>query len=196
MTIENPYHPPSTKEPGFGDGASGRPGQKPVSPLVFGILSLILGGLGLLALPLTLIVLSMEPSTYGDMGMSETYVLVTQVVGFVASSALIAAGIGLIRRVEWCRKLFLAWCVLNIVMTLINTAVTLSRGFGDSIPDPFQRTATIFAVFAGLLALIFPILGLVFLTRPKVRASFHRAGSREESPTHGDSPASAGDARW
>jgi hypothetical protein len=108
------------------------------------------------------------------------------VVEVVFAIILIASGIGLLLMQNWARVLAIVYSVLEIIMVIAGPIVN-HRMFSNAMNAPLHgvppglfAALIIFGLVVGLvLALAYPILLLVFMTRPKIIASMTAPGAPE-----------------
>jgi hypothetical protein len=111
-------------------------------------------------------------------------------LGLVLSVALVVSGIGLLKLRPWARTLALAYAVISILETICSIvyellfAMPVLREFvagerarpglkaEEKMVFDMMEIVGNFAVFAPLIILIFPIVVLIILLRPNVRAAF------------------------
>jgi len=161
--------------------------QRPTSVTVFGILNIVFGALGLLCTPISLAAMFLLP-TQGNpvleaMRENRLYLAWTIVSGslsFVVSGILLAAGVGLLNLKPWARVTSIICAIYGIAACVLGQAMNLS------VMIPYARKLSesggpqaaagiggmIGGVFGSCFGLIYPILLLIFLTRPTVKAAF------------------------
>jgi hypothetical protein len=160
--------------------------QRPMTLTVFGILNIAFGALGVLCTPFSLFGLLIRPDARNPLAQViqdnlfyRYWMIGSVVMGVIASAVLLTAGIGLLRMQNWGRLVSLGYAVYAIVAGLAGIVVTLVvllpalKPQGNS--DPAAMAGMIGGVAGGLIggcvALVYPILLLIFLNRPKVRAA-------------------------
>ena len=187
--------------------------QRPTSVLVFGILNLVFGLLGLCG---TLAALAMMYGPLAEqmaqMGKDNVtvqlqadptyhgFMLVMSVVGFPFTILLVAAGVGLLRMRPWGRTGSIVYGVYDIIATI--AALVMNYVFilfplmqrVDQLPEA-ERVGVMAGMMGGIaggcISLIYPILLLVFMYRANVRAAF-AAVAAAEMRTPPDSPFETG----
>lgn len=162
--------------------------QRPTSVTILGIINIAFAALGFVGVVFML-------AFDAPVGQSEffgVWTTVTQVLGFIANFALLAAGIGLLAMRPWGRVLSIGYAGYAIIMALLSTAVAISmmraqtQGMGGSGADP--QAIFMMAMVGGLIglgiSLIHPTLLWYFLTRPHVIAAFDGISlpTAEETP--------------
>jgi hypothetical protein len=149
--------------------------EKPTSVTVFGILNIIFGGLGLLCTP---IVTALElGSTYTEMETTTTYTawnLAGSCIGFGFSIWLLALGIGLLMMKSWARRGSIIYSIAFIIWIFLGVGIEVAALSLDWIIIPESQIP----LFIGWMCcgfcggLIYPILLLIFMLTPKVKAAF------------------------
>jgi multidrug transporter EmrE-like cation transporter len=115
-----------------------------------------------------------------------TWIKISIVLGIFVGVVLLAAGIGLLKLKPWARKLSIAYGIYAIVMILIGMVVNylfltqpmLEQAHQKQGPDATVATGAaiggiIGGMFGSCFGIVYPILLLIFMTRPKVVAAFH-----------------------
>jgi len=103
-------------------------------------------------------------------------------LGFLSIVLLLVAGIGLLRMEPWARKLSIVYGVYAILATVASTVVNivfvvqplLSRASvtRGAYALPVALGGEIGTILAGLIALVYPVLLIVTMTRPHIAAAF------------------------
>ena len=186
----NPYQPPDPHQPvTYGPPKTNRP----ASLMVFGILNLVFGILGLCGTVMSAGILLFMPQNIQKAGANNPvmelmannagYRLFNQItmgLGFVAAAVLIVAGIGLIQAKSYGRTLSIGYAIYAIVGGIVGIVVSyfflvqplLERAqAGAGGPE---RAAAIGGMVGGLiggcLGQIYPIVLLIFMCRRSVAA--------------------------
>jgi hypothetical protein len=161
------------------------PEEKPKSAVVFGILSIIFGSWGLLGLLMGLIMLLVGPRS--EMQRELQLPPHTQVpmlfIGFGLSLFLLITGIRLLKATLAARKAFLVYCIIVIIYSPIVTVVNTWHMFSkmpalmDAQNSEAARMIMVPVMIAStVLGLLFsvgyPLVGLIFFTRPGVVKKF------------------------
>jgi hypothetical protein len=205
--VENPYQPPAAS-PGDAELVTplGAGEQRPTSVTVFGILNIIFGSLGILCTPFALMVLFVTPppgqgqnpnpaiELMKDPGY-RTITVVMSGLGIVASAVLLASGIGLLRLRPWGRALAIGYAFYALAAALVNMVVSYVYLIAPMMEaaqknnNPQSTGAAVGGTIGGLIgsvgSLIYPVLLLVFMTRPRVVRAFASALRVKELPTLG-----------
>lgn len=160
--------------------------QRPMILTVFGILNIAFGVLGVLCTPLSLIGLFFRPDPNNpvvqiiqDNAFYRYWMIGSVGMGVIASVVLLVAGIGLLRMQNWGRLVSFGYSVYAILAGLAGMVVTMAvlvpalKSQGSN--NPAAMAGLIGGVAGGMIggciALVYPILLLIFLNRPKVRAA-------------------------
>jgi hypothetical protein len=166
--------------------------ERPVAVLIFGILNIGFGLLGLLGLlaqssfasfgtQASIPMLASIMAFIDEMNKNPNYILwqhISTPVEGLASIALLAAGIGLLLLKNWARITSVAYGIYKIVFNFVNIAVlylVLGGMIGKALknlPSIVMPIAACGALFLILIALAYPVLLIFFLTRPKNVAAF------------------------
>jgi DNA-directed RNA polymerase subunit RPC12/RpoP len=166
--------PQWTSVPGASPGASGRP----TSVTVFGILGIVFGGLGLACAPVGLIATFVGPGRASPLSSVPGYMawaVISSLIGMAAAGWLLAVGIGLLGLKRWARSGAIAYGWFAIVFGILSTIITimlLLSGGGSSTPEAVG--GYVGGTCGGLIGLVFPILLLIFMTKPHVIAACDR----------------------
>jgi hypothetical protein len=163
--------------------------QRPVSVTVFGILNIGFAAFGVFGVFATLALFSMESAAAGNpviriMQENVAYagwMKITIPFGILACLALLACGIGLLMMKSWARKLAIGYSIYAIVFGLISIVVNFLFLFRPLMQEAAQNQGpeaagaiggAIGGTVGGCFSMIYPILLLIFMTRPKIVAAF------------------------
>jgi hypothetical protein len=144
--------------------------QRPMSVTIFGILNI---GFGLLDLLVTLFSIFVLPrmNMAGNPIMIQMHdnlwTKITTPLDGIAAVALLAAGAGLLMLQGWARTVSIVYGGYAILITMIGAVVTLS---GDT-----SGAMKIGSLIGAMVSLVYPILLIIFMMRPKVVAAFRPA---------------------
>ena len=170
---------------------------RPTSVTVFGILNIVFGVLGLVggccAIGVLLVRNAGNPwlPVMQDNALLRGWIICANSLGFIASIALCAAGIGLLLLKEWARVLSIVYGILAIVLEIVGTIISvvvllpavMSRTAGLQGPAALgPRVGAIGATVGGCFGLVYPVLLLIFMTRPKVVAAFKAQPDAPDMP--------------
>lgn len=164
--------------------------MKPASITVFGILNIVFGLLGLCGVvgAVAAFFLPIAPGTElpaAKLMQNEAYrifMFITIPLGFIATVALVAGGIGMLQDKGWGRTLSVWYAIYTLVSGFIGILVNLflvmlpTLQMLDGLPAGPEKAGAIGGMvggtFGGCIGLIFPALLLYFMTRPHVKAYF------------------------
>jgi hypothetical protein len=173
--------------------------ERPTSVTVFGILNICKGALGVLTALWSLMLFSSSAAASNPVTQvmleNPTYTkwMKTMVpIGIVVCCASVLSGFGLLGLRSWARKVSIAYAIYGIVVVV----VTVPINFFVLLPAMLEKSrqfqgpeaagmisSTIGSVLGVVLGLIYPILLLIFMTRPKVVAAFQVPPPRPLSAT-------------
>src|SRR5579859_172786 len=164
--------------------------QRPASVTVFGILNFVFAAFGVIGLVASFILLRRPADSNNPIiqfvGASPDYAVWLKVciaLGVLSCAALLAAGAGLLGLKPWTRCLAIAYAIYAIVFCLgamlVNLIFMDQPMLGPARQQrAFETIATIGGPVSGTIGelfwLLYPIMLLVFMTRPKVVAAFRR----------------------
>ncbi len=157
--------------------------ERPISVLIFGILNIGFALLGLLGLLFSVLIV---PHMNGgknpmleQMNSSPGYAAwmrISTPLGGVVSLILLAAGVGLLMLQNWARIVSIGYGVYTIIMCIVGSIVMVNLfstlAAQSPAPQLFRVFMAIGMVFGLLIGLAYPILLIIFMTRPKVVAAF------------------------
>ena len=98
------------------------------------------------------------------------------VLGFIFNIILIVSGIGLLKRRNWGRTLSNVYAVIAIIQaigTLVLNLVFLPEAMAEMPGAENNPGQAIGNIVGGVVALIYPILLLIFLNKPEVKSALH-----------------------
>jgi hypothetical protein len=151
------------------------PDMRPTSVTVLGILNIVFGGLGILCTPVGLVAIFIVPNAMNTTAVSKTWLLISSIVGIFCSFLLLIVGIGLLKLKRWARIWTLgygwfaiAWGIVGIV---VNIALAASGELGNT---PEMIGGAIGGFCGGIIGLAYPILLIIFMSKPNVKAACHR----------------------
>ena len=147
---------------------------RPASVTVFGILNIVFGALGLLCVSFMTVGLALGQGL-DALGASDGYkvwVVVTCGVGFLATVWLLALGIGLLNQKGWARAGAVAYGYLMVVFRLLDVVITVvCLATGALSPKSEMLPGMIGGLVGSFIHMVYPILLIVFMTRPRAVAS-------------------------
>ena len=103
-------------------------------------------------------------------------------LGLVTCVVLLAAGIGLLRRKSWARKVSIGYAIYAIVFGLLGMVINFIFLLLPMLEEAQRKQGpeaagaiggALGGTIGGCFGLVYPILLLIFMTRPKVAAAFH-----------------------
>lgn len=172
---EPPVVPPPTPPL---ESPTGPGERKPAWPIVIGIISIALAGLGLV-MNLSGLITGGVPSTQQGVQMSwpewfTKYARVSALAGMAIAVLLLAAGIALVRRRTAARPLHMTYAVLGIISALVGAVVGISVSKQVEVSDAqaaqVMRIAMLIGgIFAAAIAMVYPIFLLIWFDREKIR---------------------------
>ena len=182
--------------------------QRPASVTVFAIIDIVMAVLGVFGIAWMIIdrmgLIQFDNSqnpVAQAMEDNRAYVLFTEVaswLGIVATVAVLCAAIGMLQLKNWARLTAIAWAVYSTVMTALGAVMNYVLIFGPVIRDTTgperigMIVGMVFMIVITLAFMVFFLLQVYFLTRPKVVEAFRLAAEFEQQ-RDADVTASAGD---
>jgi hypothetical protein len=172
----------------------------PLAPTVIGFLNVVFGLIGIIGSFSSFGIyygsLEKQAGINADLARSDAFYLtcmrIIMIPGFIFVVLQFTSGIGLFKSREWARKLaifcaiyglvaglFMGWLSLTHVMPFASSRA-LPPGADPALAGMTKALLAIFGVIGMILGLLYPILTIFFLTRPRLRAHF--AAARAPSP--------------
>lgn len=164
--------------------------QRPVSVTVLGILNIGFALFGVFGIFATLALFSAEGATNNpvmkiirDNPAYAGWLKISIPFGILACVALLACGIGLLMMQRWARILAIGYSIYAVVFGLIGVVINFLLLFlplmqeASRQPGPEAAGAiggAIGGTFGGCFGLIYPVVLLIFMTRPRIKAAFTR----------------------
>jgi len=139
--------------------------QRPVSVTIFGILNIGFGGFDLFVTLLSMFVLprmNMATPLLKQMHVNH-WTKITMPLDGIAAVVLLAAGIGLLLSQNWARIISIIDGIYSIVTCIVGGIVTLMSDTSGIM--------MIVSLIATVGSLVYPILLIIFMTRPNVVAA-------------------------
>jgi hypothetical protein len=165
--------------------------KRPASVTVFGILNIVFAGLGLFGLLATIALFSMPANSDNpvlkimqDNPGYASWLKISVILGLLSCVALVASGIGLLFLKPWARVLAIAYGIYSIALGILGMVINfvylvrpmLEQAKAQSGPESAGAMGGVIGgIIGGCIGLIYPILVLVFMTRPNVVAAFRPA---------------------
>ncbi len=152
-------------------------GDRPaVWPLVVGILSLCLGGLGMITYGPSLIVV-VQSMPWSENRLTSTIGLLAGALAFLMSTWLTLGGFGVVRRRARGVTHLRRWSIVMIALAVlfggcITFALISAPRSADGLPGAAAALVALLAISAAI-TLAWPIFLLIWLGRAKVQASYH-----------------------
>ena len=162
--------------------------QRPTSVTVFGILNIAFAAFGVFGLiaSIALFFISTDSNNPVIKIMHENpayaaWLKVCIPLGVLSCSALLVAGIGLLRLTSWARTLSIVYAIYAIVFGIIGPAVNFFFIIRPMLEQARQQHGPeaagaiggmIGGTIGGCFGLIYPVLLLIFMMRPNVVAAF------------------------
>ena len=118
------------------------------------------------------------------------YLKVSIVLTMIISAVLLVAGIGLLKLMPWARTLSIIYGIVAIIMVFISSIANyfflvqpmLAKAHEEQGPQAAAAMGgAIGGMFGGCFGIIYPILLLIFMTRPKVVAAFNPQVSAQDT---------------
>jgi hypothetical protein len=174
--------------------------QRPTSVTVFGILNIVFAVFGFLGVIANVFLMFVKPNAFGpnpavkmieDNANWAAWMKLSIPLGMLSCGLLLAAGIGLLMLKEWGRKLSLVYGIYAIVMALVNMAVSyvflirplMEQAARQKGPEAAGAIGgAIGGGIGGCIALVYPVLLLIFMTRSNVKAAFLGSATLSEYP--------------
>lgn len=168
------------------------PVQRPTSVTVLSIIGIILAALALLCTPFQFIGLLVDtglPNPQVDAIKENTLILAltigVSVIGLLMAVVLLASSIGSLKLKPWARKGMIAYSIITIILTIVNTVVQVAVVMPEmmnspqmaQLSDQERQMATVIGggvgLFCGIsIGTIFPIFVLIFFNRRNVKEAF------------------------
>jgi hypothetical protein len=161
--------------------------QRPASVTVFGILNIMFAVFGSVALVASVVMLSVVGAFPNPMVkiMQESpgyavWLKINIPLGLMSCAVLLAAGVGLIKFKEWGRKLSLGYAIYALFMGVVGLVMNFFFLLRPLLQEAGrQQGPEAAAAFGGMIGgtlggcfgMIYPVLLLIFLTRPKLVAA-------------------------
>lgn len=181
-----PPYPPYPQQPQpLPYGGYPPPNPRPTSVTVLAIIGIIFAALRILCTPIGLLpfLVPSAPNPIIDIyrgdPMLMAFLVVAGVLTFLLGVVLLVGSIGALGLKRWARPLLVRYAVLQIALELLAVMLQValvmpkvSAALGAGPTASQAMAAMIGGIFGGLLALIVPVLLLIFMTRPHVVAAF------------------------
>lgn len=172
--------------------------QRPASVTTFGILNIVFAVLGVFGIIGTIAMFSMTDASHNPavkiMRESAVYagwLKLSLPLGFLSCGVLLAAGIGLLGLKSWARQLSVGYAIYAIIYNILGMVVNVLFLFRPLLEEASRKQGpeaagaiggAVGGVFGGCFGLVYPILLLIFMTRPKLIAAFRAPDMPPELP--------------
>jgi|ERR1051325_854339 hypothetical protein len=167
--------------------------ERPASVTTFGILNIVFAAVGFFGL-LASIALYFAPATSHNPVvriMHEnpaymTWIILTIPMGLISCGVLLAAGIGLLLLKPWARILSIGYAIYAVLFGLLGTVLNSIFLLPSLLEEASRRQGpeaagaiggAVGGTIGGCVGLIYPILLLIFMTRPKLKEAFRPPGA-------------------
>ena len=163
--------------------------ERPGSVTAFGILNIVFAVFGFLGLFGTIALFSMSGTLnipvvkiMRESPVYSTWLKLTIPLGLLSCGVLLAAGVGLLRMKNWARKLSIGYAIYGIVFSILGLVMNFVFLIRPMLEEAAQKQGPEAAAayggvmggtIGGCIGLIYPILLLVYMMRPKLVAAFH-----------------------
>lgn len=185
----NPYESPTAYSSGYGTVGA----EKPVAGIVFGILNLLFGTLGIcgIAFSSLMFFIPLDPDMVRqnpalqllqDNQFYKLFMQASIVVGGVFTFVLIGAGVGLLMMKSFGRTLSIWYGWYGIISTVLTAVVNVFIVFPalidhmNNMPQGPAQAGAIGGIIGGIVGIviapIYPGLLLFFMYRPKIIAAY------------------------
>ncbi len=167
--------------------------QRPAAVTTFGILNIIFAGFGVFGIIGSFALLTMTAASAAKnpvlriMQENPAYAMWMKVaipLGILACGVLLAAGVGLLRMKNWGRTLSIAYAIYAIVIGILSTVLNILFVVRPLLEEASRKQGpeaagamggAIGGSVGGCFGLIYPIVLLIFMMRPKLVAAFRSA---------------------
>jgi hypothetical protein len=163
--------------------------QRPTSVTVFGILNILFAAVGVIGTIGSIVMLSTMDASRNPVvriirenpGYA-AWMKLSLPLGLAATAALLTAGIGLLRMKPWARKLAIGYAIYALAFGLLGTVVNYLFLMRPMLEEASRKQGpeaaaaiggAIGGTIGGCFGMIYPILLLIFMTRPNLVAAFN-----------------------
>lgn len=162
--------------------------QRPTPVLVFGILNIVFAVFGVLGSLFSLVMFQLpfmreNPAIHRllDLPIYVVWMRMMVMVGIVMAAAQLPLGIGLLFMKRWARRGCVPFAIISMFVAVAGQYINLiyvlpemTAGLsGSNSPDAMGAFGgAIGGVFGGSMSLVYPVLLLIFMTRPGIVAAF------------------------
>lgn len=165
--------------------------KRPTAITVFGVLNIGFAALGLVGLLFTVMMFAQSGASHNPMiqifrdnPAYAAWIKITIPLGLLSSLALLASGIGLLLMKNWARVLAIAYAIFSLVFGLVGQVVNYLYLVKPMMEQASQARGpeagaaiggAIGGVLGGCIGMVYPIVLLIFMLRPKLVAAFQPA---------------------
>lgn len=178
--------------------------ERPTAVTVFGVLGILFGALGVLCSPLSLFsafglseslmqmggavpgVMEQQMAIYAQPSV-KVFLVAQSIIGLALSSALLIGGIGLLRLDKWGWTLSVAygiggliWAPLAAILSYLLITVPMMQQM--DMPASALGGGAFGALCGSAISFIYPILLLVFMFQPSIKAAFDSQSGSYTTP--------------
>lgn len=156
---------------------------RPVFITVLSLLNIVLGSLGLVCMPLLLAVAVLPPDVFSVQAVPVSWKVISAAVLPILSLWLLITGIGLLKLKKWARIGAVAYGWFTVVLgtaqlcIIIAEYLTKARQMQVGMAAGYVQHAAegmVGGILSGLVALIYPIVIIVFLSRRQASTACSR----------------------
>ncbi len=159
--------------------------KRPISVTIFGILNIGFALLGLVGLLFSMLMMSRMDVTANPVLKQmqnnpgyATWMKISMPLGGITSVLLLAAGIGLLLLQNWARIVSIGYGIYSIIGGIIG-GIVMANVFVSMMSHTVRGPTGIVmilplicGIFGMVIGLTYPILLIIFMTRPKIVAAF------------------------
>jgi hypothetical protein len=161
--------------------------QRPASATTFGILNIIFAGLGVFGLVASITLLTVMDTRNPVVRIIQNnpayaaWMKLSVPLGLLSCAILLTAGIGLLRMKNWARLLSIGYAIYAILFGIVGIVINflflvrpmLEEASHKQGPEAAGEIGgAIGGGIGGCIGLVYPVLLLIFMTRPKLVAAF------------------------
>lgn len=172
--------------------------ERPTPVTVFGILNIVFAIFGIFGVATAMMMSSLpffrkapEMAIFFDNPVYDAWLRISAIVGIGFAIALVTLGIGLLNMKAWARAGTIIYAICALVFTIAGQVVN----FAYVLPTVMERASltsgpeaagalggAIGGALGGIIPLAYPILILIFMTRPQTVAAFRPRAHNQPPP--------------
>lgn len=164
--------------------------ERPTPVTVFGILSIVFAVFGIFGVATAMMMSSLpffrkapEMAILFDNPVYDAWLRISAIVGIGFAIALVTLGIGLLNMKAWARAGTIIYAICALVFTIAGQVVN----FAYVLPTMMERASRTSGpeaagALGGIIPLAYPILILIFMTRPQTVAAFRPRAHNQPPP--------------